>query len=454
MSGPEKIIEGILVALCASQGKSASALIIGDSFKLPRLIPAGDGGTIQITKEIDDLITRLSRELKTKRPTLTRSIKDSEWRNWVRTTIGPLLAGASLKASAAKQAPSLLKELDDALNGIVANLNPLEYAFGTTLFSNSDISPFTIGPVTFEPRLNWLDRKAAEGEVTLVAQRRIKRIWGGSRVGPRKNGRDKLREDHILKAIGSCQYVCTVQLSAAFATEAGLETALTAARLALACAALAFETPSETLRGFNLHYDGPIHIQSAILFIPGKIILSGSRLSRRPTGPFILAKDWQAELARMAGAFAACGEVLNNLVDPARSTSRPELLEALLQALIWFEKGCREVGDLMATVGFAASLDALGKGTKTNGILTMLEARLGITRTDPINPQGPTFEAFVETMYSEGRSRTIHGTSQKIGYDWASTRGTAEQLARYALLACLDHVTLTASATRTDDLKR
>jgi hypothetical protein len=146
--------------------------------------------------------------------------------------------------------------------------------------------------------------------------------------------------------------------------------------------------------------------------------------------------------------------VLNNLVDPDRSTSRPELLEALLQSLIWFEKGCRGVGDLMATVDFAASLDALGKGKKIDGILTMLEARLGIKRTDAINPQGPTFQSVLETIYSEGRSHPIHGTSQKIGYDWANTRGTAEQLARYALVASLDHVARTPTATRTDDLKK
>ena len=439
----------------ATQGKSASALLKGDSFQLPRLIPSGDGGTIQITKEIDDHITRLARELKTKRPALARNIKDGEWRNWVRSSIGPLLAKTSfLSLQTAKQAQSLLKKLDNALNGIVTNLNPVEYAFGTSFFSNSDVPPFTIGPVTFEPREVWLDRKAAEAEVTAVTQRRVKRIWAGGRVGPRKNKRDKLREGDIVKAIGPCQYVCTVKLSAAFASDAGLETALTAARLALACAALTFETPSVALQGFNLHYDGPIHRQSALTFVPGKIILSGSRLSRRPTGPLIRANDWQAELTRLADMFAACGEVLNNLVDPARNTPRPELLEALLQALIWFEKGCREVGDLMATVGFAASLDALGKGTKTKGILTVLEARLGIKRTDPINPQGPTFQSLLDTIYSEGRSRTIHGTSQKIGYDWANTRGIAEQLARYALVASFDHVARTPAATRTDDLKK
>ncbi|MCL4711868.1 MAG: hypothetical protein KJZ73_11535 [Pseudorhodoplanes sp.] len=454
MSNPEKIIEDILVALRATQGKSATALTKGDSFQLPRLIPSGDGGTIQITKEIDDHITRLARDLKTTRPALARNIKDGEWRSWVRSSIGPLLANTSLSAQPAKRAQSLLKKLDDALNGIVANLNPVEHAFGTSLFSNSDVPPFTIGPVTFEPREVWLDRKAAEGEVAAITQRRVKRIWAGGRVGPRKNNRDKLREGDIVKAIGPCQYVCTVKLSAAFASDAGLETSVTAARLALACAALAFETPSVTLQGFNLHYDGPIHRQSALTFIPGKIILSGSRLSRRPTGPFIQAKAWQAELTRFADMFAACGEVLNNLVDPARNTSRPELLEALLQALIWFEKGCREVGDLMAMIGFAASLDALGKGTKTKGILMVLEARLGIKRRDAINPQGPTFQSLLDTIYGEGRSRTIHGTSQKIGYDWTNMRGTAEHLARYALVACLAHVAQTPGATQTDDLKR
>lgn len=287
MCNPERIVENILGALRAAQGKSASMLINDDSFGLPRLIPAGGGGTIQIAKEIDDLIAHLARELKTKRRTLTRSIKDNEWRNWGRTTIGPLLASTSLMAPAAEQAAPLLEKLEDALNGIVANLSPFEYAFGTTLFSNSDIMPFTIGPVVIEPREVWLDRKVAEGDVTSVTQRRVRRIWARSRVGPRKNNREKLREDNILEAIGSCQYVCTVKLSAAFAAEAGLETALTTARLALACVALTFEKPSEALRGFNLQYDGPIYTQAALLFVPDKLTLSGSRLSHHPTGPFM-----------------------------------------------------------------------------------------------------------------------------------------------------------------------
>ncbi|MFK4505436.1 hypothetical protein LPJ38_34745 [Bradyrhizobium daqingense] len=453
MSKASKIIEKILAALAKAQGMSPSALIKDDHFKLPRLIPAGTGGTIQITKEVDDLITKLAYELKTARPALARNAKESEWRNWVRGAVGPLVASTPL-SDPAGEAPALLTKLDYALNAIVANLAAREYAFGTTLFSKGDVAPFSFGPVMLEPRQVWLDRKTAEGGITSVTQRRMKRIWTSARVGPRKSEREKLREDNILQAIGPCDYVCTVKLSSAFAAEAGLETALTAARLALACSALAFETPSETLRGFNLNYDGPIHNQTALQFIPGKIILSGSRLSRRPFGPFIESSDWQAELVRLKDIYVACGEVLSNLVDSGRSTARREILEALLQALIWFEKGCRETGDLMATVGFAASLDALGKGTKAKGILTMLEARLGIKRTDRISAEGPTFQSVLDTIYSEGRSRTIHGTNEKIGYDWTNTRVVAEQLARYALIACLDYVAKTPTASKTDDLKK
>ena len=453
MADTTKTLEDILTALKVIQGKPPTADTHG--VELPRLISAGsDGGSIQITREIDDLITTLARALKVGRPSLARTIKDDEWRGWVRATIGPLLAKTSLSKPAATGAFSLLTELDEALTDLVAGLRNCEYAVGTTLFSNSDVCPFTIGPVSFEPREAWLNRKVAEGDVTSIAERRVKKRWAGARVSPRKSNREQLRENDIVAALGNCPYVCSVKLSSAFAPNAGLETALTAARLALTCVAVAFDMPSQALSGFRLHYDAPIHHQKALRFIPGRVVLAGSKLSGRPHGPFIPAQEWQAELTRFAAVFSAAGEVLDNLVDPFRATPRASLLEALLQSLLWFDKGCREIGDLMAIVAFSASLDALAKGTKAGGILKVLEARLGVRAADPVNPQGPTFKSVVDTIYSEGRSRTIHGTNEKIGLDWADTRITAEQLARYALIACLEYATQTPTAVKPDDLKR
>jgi hypothetical protein len=448
-----KIIQDIITKMAAVNGGQFADSFDRDVFELPRLIPAGtDKGTIQITKEIDDLVTSLARALKENQKCLARRVKDGEWHVWVRTTIGPLLAETSAPSDDAAQ--SLLKQLQGALNDLVAGLSVREYAFGASLFSNTDVPTFTIGPVTFEPRDVWLDRKESEGEFSAVTKRRIKQRWSGQRVSQRKSNREQIREDDIIAAVGPCPYVCTVKLSSNFASDAALETALTTARLALTCASLAFQTPSQVLLGFNLHYDGPIHLQKALLFIPNKIVFAGSRMNRRPHGPLVLAQDWQATLTRLAPTFSGCGEVLDRFVGPTQQTTRAPLLDTLLQSLIWFEKGCREVGDLMAIVDFAASLDALGKGTKAGGILKVLEARLGIKSTDPVNTQGPTLQSIMDTIYSDGRSRTIHGTNDKVGFDWGHTRATAEQLARWALVACLEYAANTLAATKPDDLKR
>jgi hypothetical protein len=57
---------------------------------------------------------------------------------------------------------------------------------------------------------------------------------------------------------------------------------------------------------------------------------------------------------------------------------------------------------------------------------------------DPIRPGGPTMKETINRIYGEGRSRTIHGTNEKLGYDWSSVRGLAEQFARMCSMACID----------------
>lgn len=48
-----------------------------------------------------------------------------------------------------------------------------EFAFGFTLFGNAAIQAFSIGPVRFESRLEWLARKSADGAVSATTCRRV-----------------------------------------------------------------------------------------------------------------------------------------------------------------------------------------------------------------------------------------------------------------------------------------
>ena len=95
-------------------------------------------------------------------------------------------------------------------------------------------------------------------------------------------------------------------------------------------------------------------------------------------------------------------------------------------------------GSRSAIVKFSSSLDALGSGGKARGIREVITARVGIKEDQPLRVGGPTMRQAVEEIYSEGRSRTVHGTNMKLGHDWTSTRSLAEQLARLCLIMCID----------------
>ena len=138
--------------------------------------------------------------------------------------------------------------------------------------------------------------------------------------------------------------------------------------------------------------------------------------------------------------FAVIGEVLEYLLSPAGNVRRPAMMNTLAQALLWFHEACRESVTLMAIVNFAASMDALAHGKQESGIFRVLHARLGINKTATIYHDGPTVKSVIEQIYRSGRSRTIHGTNDKLGYDWSVTASHAQQFARLCLLTCIDWV--------------
>jgi hypothetical protein len=137
---------------------------------------------------------------------------------------------------------------------------------------------------------------------------------------------------------------------------------------------------------------------------------------------------------------SAAGEAIAFLVSPDDAGPRPKISRTLSQALLWFNAGCREESDAFAIVNFAASMDALCEGKGDQEILRLLQARLGVKPTDPINPKGPSFKSVIDQIYKNGRSRTVHGTSPHVGHDRSVIRRQAEDIARFALVTCLDLV--------------
>ncbi|WP_234896321.1 hypothetical protein [Sinorhizobium meliloti] len=313
-----------------------------------------------------------------------------------------------------------------------------EYAVGCTLFeSTDDIEPIRIGPVVTEARHQWLDRMVAEQKFGKVMAKRISRKWAGGKLAKRKNAVDQIREKDVLTIVGACPFVCSVKTTG-LPPESGKQKAITASRMALAVVALAWDKPSSALDGFRLLIDQNLRQLRVLTFEPGKVTLAGSKLSHLPSGYTFKSGEWQVQAGRLAPLFAAAGEVLDFVTHATGRVSRPALNNVLMQAVLWFHEACREAIDAMAVVKFVAVLDGLACGNGEPEIRALLTARVGWGDDDNIYKSGELkMKHAVARLYGEGRSRTAHGTSERLSQDWSDMRGLAETLSRLALLGCL-----------------
>lgn len=437
MGKPLTKIEDIINELIKLQTIPVPYRDEGGGFSLPRIIDAGNGGSLTVNRRIDDTIAKVADELMKDASELKMSFTIKEWRASVRRAFGPELAAIDLKDDLTKNAEKVFTGIRLILDRQSSGYGKRELAFGCSLFSNENIRPFVIGHVRFEPRTDWLDRKCKDGGISKVVYRRIKKKWKGEHIRRRKSTPDYLCEKYVLDAVGGCAFVCSVSTNG-LAPEAGREKALTVARCATASIALLWSNSSENLNGMNLLFDRRINQQITLSFIPGKVVQIGWQLSHPPHGPWMKGGEWEKEIGEHADYFRVVGEVLDYVISPTGSVLRPKLMNTLAQALLWFHEGCRETVTLVAIVKFSAALDALATGRKASGIRRLINARVGFLDNDPIYDGGPSLKQAIDQIYSDGRSRTIHGTNDKLGYDWIETGDLAEQFARICLLSCLD----------------
>jgi hypothetical protein len=207
--------------------------------------------------------------------------------------------------------------------------------------------------------------------------------------------------------------------------------------LAITTIALCWLTAFRALEGFRLAIDGNVVIQRSLIFVAGKGVLAGSTKKGRPHGPNINAAEWAKLLEDFRTEFDVAGEAILYFLNATGSAARPKLMNTLIQALLWFHEGCRDEVALMSVVKFSASMDALASGGRARGIRKLIMARLGIQEDQIINEDGRTMRAAIGEIYDQVRSRTVHGTIAKVGYDWSSARALAEDFARRCLLQAL-----------------
>lgn len=430
------LISEIIVELKAIQGVPVHLLTKGDEFGFPRIIGVGEGRALHVNKKIDELIAQVAGHIHEKIDDFRQTTGIQDLRPLVRSAVAAELAKVDLDGPVAEISDTVVRETLSTITSKWTQRSGLhQHCFACTLFG-FDVAPFEIGAVRFEARNDWLSRRLARREIGKVTANRIAAVWHGQRLRKRKRSWESVYEREILDLIGSCRYVISVTTDG-LTQHFGQEKALIAARIALTAIALLWRTPSKRLAGFNLAYDREVRSLVSMTIIQGRLLCSYSKINLAVDGTF-RGSDWLELYSNERSYFALFAEIISFILKEGADNDRQRTLRKVFHATLWFHEGCRETSPLIATVKYAACMDALASGKGDGAILAVFERVLGWKRTDVVFSDGTTLETAVLRIYKQGRSRTIHGNNDQAHLDWSTIAARAEQLARHLLLGCLE----------------
>ena len=407
-------------------------VVLEKRYSFPVTLNVGNGRHIYITPEIDAMINSLSKCIfdecfESRKADFT----NPEWSRIVKRAFGEALVDHDDERVVEKDAGEVLAATTEKLRGLVNDLQERNYIFGCHLCNISDLKPLPMGPVLFEPRLVWLEKMHTDEYISKLSLSRIARAWQGKRLRKRRDSEGRMGEKGILETVGACDFVCSVSV-AKTGPEAGLQKALMAARLATTAISLAWEMPSSVLDVMRLTFDREPHRQTNLVLFSNNRFGYRTSWSHIPGGiTWQTREEWENLVTEFETVFDCTGEVITYVTSGQDAVSRPQLLNVLFQALLWFHEGCREQVDSMAIVKFCAAMEALSCGRRKGGILNLVKSRLVVKDEN-------RFRKDLDRIYGDGRSRTVHGTSDSLGHDWSESRQLSERLARLCLLSCLE----------------
>lgn len=410
---------------------------VAEKVELPCWISAGNGQSLIINRKISRLIRDLADVLFTTQSVEPKAISADDWAGIVQSVVGPALAKTHLGQPFEKNARLVLKEVQQELANTEWNYRKRTFIFGCSFVRHPDLTKLEIGPVKILSRETWLSAALDQGQISKTSYRRILSRWSGQAVRERKASRDQINEDSVVKAVGAAPFVCTVVTHGLFGKFAR-EKAVMAARLALVAVALMWRRPSKAMGDLNLLFDGPQYLRTWAFHHDKGDIFGGWERVYPFTGLPLIDRSWQEAIEGWAASWSTIAEAIAYWLSADGLVERPTLMNQFVQALIWFHEACLEPTPMIAITKFMASLDALACGGKSNGIKALVKARLGVEDDTPIRSDGPSVQKVIDELYSQGRSRLIHGSSDRIGHDWTDSMLLAEQLSRRTLIACLN----------------
>lgn len=334
----------------------------------------------------------------------------------------------------------LLPKLKSVIEDRLANVaNPHTHYFPAWTLGMESAAPFTLGPVTFLNRADWIDSVdfPQRGKDHFLNQPEANQRWKEILKDALQKSNDGSSieglANPVYSAIAKCPALVKVTVRG-YELKFSRKLARLVGKTALDAISLGFGAPECFLQQALQDERLPPVANDSLVETNGFLWLPGSSLGKRiPSLSPQRAKQALTDMAQnLLPSFAA---ILDGLVDPSNHP-HPKLANRWATALNWFGEGNRESSDAIALTKLGTCLDVLCCGGKNDGIREMVVHLTGVSGDTQVIVGGRprTLKQLVKDIYDHGRSQILHGTHYDRLESFAAERQQAAHLARIALI--------------------
>jgi hypothetical protein len=293
--------------------------------------------------------------------------------------------------------------------------------------AEQSVPPFSVGPVEFLPRADWVARYVKNAE-------QLEHI---RKVESREIGYDEFRDQaltpngdrnvytawEVLSSLGNFAWVATMRMTGHELSQSHHKASII---VGLAIDAIGLRFQVEDARRFAKAGRQHLFAEDRLATSLDGNFLKGSSVQMPGLGsaPGRLATMMKAERPFLDAA----GKILRAYLEGRQAGRGPHLVERWANALYWVGEARREASDFMAVVNYGCAADGLsGAGGAAAAMTTFAEAALN-PQGQPIKPGALSIADAVTKVYLEGRNKLAHGEMAGLLEDISDTRAIGDAL--------------------------
>lgn len=418
----------------------------------------GENGSYPTTDAAMNALAQIADNFRANNHLVGRTIGRDKLRAITSQVIGRLLPELQNEQDTSKHWPLVRLNITEALQAVPSDL--IHYV-PVWLFLRQECRPFSIGPVQFIERKDWLEKVAVWRGKESSWMPAVKAIWSGKKIsdGSLRAGLKAIaraiiqsplvpsgwapafRAAHnrrqiensnvrnVARIVHPDQWIACVETTG-FEQEESRRRGVLAARVALDTIRLAIPSP---------------HLRLLSTASDSVVPFSEQRLSQAKDED--LKNGWRFNRPGVSGApgmatevignsmllFEAAGACIATTISNVNSIySCPRLSDQWCNAVHWFGRSCLSDGDFIAVVMLVIALDVLCGGLEEQGILELVARLTGTAISDQVLSDGTTLEKLILKSYKL-RSEVVHGSVLAVQMTLDVERARLENLAAAAI---------------------